>query len=90
MEINFKEAKTSWNPDTKEVDAVVRFSVAVEQLINRGYGHERLGERITEQVSTHIANHVIKEKGSHIVKSIDINDIIKRINLNIVQNVARS
>jgi len=88
MKIEIKESE--WTG--KEVQVMANFTVSLEELQRSSYGRDFDGiyKAVSNLVSDHIANKIISEKSAEIVSAIDIDEIIKRIKLNIVQNVARN
>jgi len=76
----------------RQIEVVSKFAIEIEDLEKGSYSRQFEGvfHQVTKAVADEVTAKVLKERSSEIVAAIDIDEIIKRIKLNIVQNVARN
>jgi magnesium-transporting ATPase (P-type) len=80
--------EVTYNVDDKEVQAIVAFSVKMDELLNgnRSYGREDIIEIVKNSVAHKLVEKVIAENEAEILKQIDFDSIVRRIQLRVIDN----
>jgi tRNA A58 N-methylase Trm61 len=75
----------------REIEVIANFAIEIEDLEKGSYSRQSEGifNQVAKAVSEDITRKILAEKSADIIAQIDIDEIVKRIKLNIVQNVAR-
>lgn len=76
----------------KDVLVVAKFAVSLEELHGGSFSRDFEGvyKTVAKNVAEEISQKIMAEKSSEIISQINIDEIINRIKLNIVQSVARN
>lgn len=76
----------------RDIEVVARFAIRLEELHSGNYSRDFEGiyKKVANEVSETITNKILSEKSTDIVAAIDIDEIIKRIKIGIIRNIATS
>lgn len=78
----------AYDTAAKELHTVLSFVVSLEDLSkDKGYGRDSFSEQVVSRVSTTVAQKVIEQFEDELIKKVDMEAIVKKIQLLVVQSV---
>tara|TARA_R110002012_G_scaffold97550_2_gene234332 strand:- start:1160 stop:1453 length:294 start_codon:yes stop_codon:yes gene_type:complete len=90
IEIKIKENTYSISANTLRTVAEITFNLEAMEKDNWSREKERIERRVLDEVSSIVSSKFLAEYSDEVLKKIDIDEIVKRVKLNIIQNIAKS
>ena len=89
MRIEFKEPQMVYDVDAKTIKGAVEFCVDAESIQGgRYYDNNRLIDDLMNRIAGKLTSIYLHNHSEEVLSRIDLEEIIKRVKIGIIQNVA--